>query len=425
MSHNAETLQTPVGHITVNPPGKARNVTVWTRYWPKWPIVVWLILITILIGIFSGKSADEIISLFNRGWGYAIGEFALILIPSFVLAAALSRQQISVPEVLSVGLSPAMGAGMICPDTAYAALSPMNKQRKLSLAFSAYAGFKLLFPAGPLIIATSLGVTDGKLLALCILIFLPVWAASLLYARAIEARISTEETSIPVESHTESTVRLNTGKGRSKVLSLVQLWPLALLAVLLAAGIFFDFSFNSWIDFATNPKGALLIAAAIALSTVSQRERSACIESGIRQAASLLLIIGAASAFSAFLTDIIPVTMLMGISKGNFILLTLFSLAAMFKLLQGSSMATFAAVGPVAAPIVANSGVSPTLAVIAICLGSFVAILPNDSFYWLVRNNALTHRSQIKAIVILGVGSVLQAIVGFAALLGISMMSLA
>ena len=146
-----------------------QNATVWTRHWPLWPIVVWLILIALLIGILSGKSADEIISLFNRGWGYAIGEFALILIPSFVLAAALGRQQIGVPESLSVGLSPVVGAGMVCPDTAYAALSPMNSRHKLSLAFSAYAGFKLLFPAGPLIIATSLGVTDGKLLALCIL----------------------------------------------------------------------------------------------------------------------------------------------------------------------------------------------------------------------------------------------------------------
>jgi len=66
--------------------------------------------------------------------GYAIGEFALILIPSFVLAAALGRQQIGVPETLSVGLSPAMGAGMVCPDTAYAAVSPMNSRHKLSLA---------------------------------------------------------------------------------------------------------------------------------------------------------------------------------------------------------------------------------------------------------------------------------------------------
>ncbi|OOV36421.1 hypothetical protein BV53_00755 [Candidatus Synechococcus spongiarum LMB bulk15N] len=106
-------------------------------------------------------------------------------------------------------------------------------------------------------------------------------------------------------------------------------------------------------------------------------------------------------------------------------LLALFMLTAMFKLLQGSSMATFAAIGPVAAPIVATSGISPILAVLAICLGSFVAILPNDSFYWLVRNSALAHHSQIKAIIILGVGSVLQAIVGFAVLLEISIINLA
>ena len=76
-------------------------------------------------------------------------------------------------------------------------------------------------------------------------------------------------------------------------------------------------------------------------------------------------------------------------------------------------MATFAAVAPVAAPIVLASGVDPVAAVFAICLGSFIAILPNDSFYWLVRGDALEGEPrEARAIWILTGGAVVQAIVG-------------
>ena len=83
-------------------------------------------------------------------------------------------------------------------------------------------------------------------------------------------------------------------------------------------------------------------------------------------------------------------------------------------------MATFAAVAPVAAPIVVASGAEPIAAVFAICLGSFIAILPNDSYYWLVRRDALEHEtSEARAIRILTGGAVLQACVGLALLLAV------
>lgn len=79
-------------------------------------------------------------------------------------------------------------------------------------------------------------------------------------------------------------------------------------------------------------------------------------------------------------------------------------------------MSTFAAVGPFAMPIVTASEVSPILAVISICLGSFVAILPNDSYYWLVRQDALPNESDVKATAILASGSVLLAASGMVVL---------
>lgn len=135
-------------------------------------------------------------------------------------------------------------------------------------------------------------------------------------------------------------------------------------------------------------------------------------------AVSPLLIIGAASAFAGFLTLVAPFETMFTAQQGAAALVVLFLLSAGFKILQGSSMSVFAAVGPIALPIVAASQLPPALAVIALCLGSFIAILPNDSFYWLIRKSALAAESEWNATKILAAGSTLQAVTGFAVLMG-------
>ena len=141
---------------------------------PDLPFVAWMVLATLALGLAGGMEADALIGTFNSGFGRALGEFALILLPSFALAAALTRTDAAsggAGAARTAALaSPVAGAGMICPDTAYAALAPAAGHRKLDVAFGAYAGFKLLYPAGPLIVATGLGTValaeEGATLAL-------------------------------------------------------------------------------------------------------------------------------------------------------------------------------------------------------------------------------------------------------------------
>jgi hypothetical protein len=71
----------------------------------------------------------------------------------------------------------------------------------------------------------------------------------------------------------------------------------------------------------------------------------------------------------------------------------------------------------VAAPLVAAVDVPPAAAVLAICSGSFVAILPNDSFYWLVRKDALGQASEARAMATLSLGAIIQALTGLAVIL--------
>lgn len=61
--------------------------------------------------------------------------------------------------------------------------------------------------------------------------------------------------------------------------------------------------------------------------------------------------------------------------------------------------------------------IDPACAVAAICLGSFVAILPNDSYYWLIREDALSGTGERRAVFILAGGAVLQALSGLFLLL--------
>ncbi len=94
-----------------------------SSYLPDMPLVIWMVLITVGFGLVSGMSAQTLIGTFNTGFGQALGEFALILLPSFVLSAAMAHHQSAPVKGLAMIISPIAGAGMICPDTAYAALS--------------------------------------------------------------------------------------------------------------------------------------------------------------------------------------------------------------------------------------------------------------------------------------------------------------
>ena len=381
------------------------------RYVPDLPLVVWMFLLTLVLGLASGLGAGEVIATFNLAFGRALGEFALILLPSLTLAAALSRQNVACETAGRTAflVSPAAGAGMICPDTAYAALAPAAGRYKLDVAFGAYAGFKLLYPAGPLIVAVGLGMTNttkmepGFLLLYGALLALPVWGAGVAWARLAAGAVTVVH-------------KMGPKKHDGRLLSAYA--PFLVMAALLTLGGVIGQTEFGVLDFLLLPKGALIIAAIMALQQTPADARRDCLDSAVKRTGSLLLVIGAASAFGAVLTGLVPLYRLVPPGSGILTLIGLFSLTVLFKLAKGSSMATFAAVAPAAAPIVTASGVDPVAAVFSICLGSFVAILPNDSYYWLVRRDALEfEKNEAYVIRILSGGAVAQALAGMALLL--------
>lgn len=369
------------------------------------PQPVWLILLALVIGLADGLTAPTLIKTFGAGYGRALGDFALILIPSFLLAACLAERAISGAPKLASSIAPITAAGMICPDTAYAALSSIARERKLSVAFGSHIGYRLLFPAGPLIVATGLGFDGTGLFVIGLALLIPTWFAGEIWAqyrseRHLVGGMAPQGAALTVSTET-----------------MQALLPLGVLAGLLVLGGLTKGVGLPLLDFVTRPKGALLVAAAVAVIGTRADRRRACLDSAMQRSAGLLLIVGAASAFGLMLTRALPIeTLAHGGSSGITILLTLFAVTAVIKVTHGSSTVTLATATSVLAPLVGSAGVAPVAAVFAICLGSLV-IVPTDSFYWLVRSDALANHSEKSAIASLGGGALLQATVGMTTLL--------
>lgn len=363
------------------------------------PQPVWLILFALALGMIDGQHAPDLIKAFGKGFGRSLGDFALILIPSFILAACLSRQSLRGAPGIASAVAPVTAAAMICPDTSYAALASVAQGRKLSVAFGSYAGYRLLFPAGPLIVATGLGIDASSLFSLGLLLLIPVWLVGEVWSHYRRAPLT-------------AAVDHASGALLSREMARA-MFPLLLLGCLLLVGGLAAVSTVPVLEFVTRPKGALLIAAAVAMIGIEAEHWKECFDSAIARSASLLLVIGAASAFGSMLTQTLPIQEMIPWSASGFgILAVLFVVSMGFKMVYGSSTATLATVTPVLAPLVHAGGVSGTAAVLAICLGSFL-ILPTDSFYWLVRSDALVRESESSAIATLAGGAFLQAATGF------------
>ena len=379
------------------------------------PMSLWLIIVALLIGLAGGLNYTELMRTFSASYGKALGDLTLILLPSFLLAACLSRQPLNGASTLAAVVAPVTAAGMACPDTGYATLSSIAANRKLSVAFGGFAGFRLLFPAGPLIVATSLGFDGHALFLYGLALLIPVWIAGEAWAR--------HQTRIAIEAKGSPAPRPHSA-GFLSWSDVQALAPLIVLGCLLVLGGCFNFTGYPLLDFISRPKGALFVAAALALVSTEPASRRECIDIAMRRTGWLLIVCGAASAFGGMISHFISLEKLFpATTSAAAVLFALFVLTMVIKIIYGSSMATFATAGILLGPIVHASTLSPVAAVFAICLGSFV-ILPTDSYYWLVRSDALADRSERSAIITMMGGASLQGLVGFAILLAMYAMGL-
>ncbi|MBT5264651.1 MAG: hypothetical protein HOL85_07465, partial [Rhodospirillaceae bacterium] len=270
------------------------------------PLPVLLVLLAVGLGLATGLDADQVLTTFRTGFGRALGDFALILLPSFLIAANMSLRALpSIGGWVRV-ISPFSAAGMICHVTAYAALSPIAGRHRLSMSMAAYAGFMLLVPAGPLIVGAALGVDDPGLLLVGLMLLPPVWLAGEIWLRLA----TKNETLTPSDAIGASDSPAPAGEWRA-------FSPFAVLAGLLVTGWTLDLAAWPVLDFFTRPKGALLVAAVWSYFDTPVEHRREGLESSIRRTSGLLIVVGAASAVGAIATAVVPIDHLLPDASGQ------------------------------------------------------------------------------------------------------------
>jgi gluconate:H+ symporter, GntP family len=379
------------------------------------PFPVALLVLTLALGLASGMDDGRLTAALNKGFGLNIGYFAVLLFSSFLLAEAISIGKGFSLGRLGPAIAPFAGAGMVCCDTAYATLTPMAGKYKRYVAAGAYSGFKLLIPAGPLLIGSSLKAETGALS----FVLLGLGLAAITTLAGIACLRLADAAHPALRSDQESAIRGEGGIWRS-------ILPFAVMIILLIAGFAFDLTAMPALKFICAPIGALVASAVAAFALVSPDRRGAACEAALKRTASLVFVIGSATSLGTMLGVMLPIDALassFASAKGSLALCGIsFAVAALFKVINGSSMATFATVPPLVAPLLAASSIDPRLATYALCLGSFVAILPNDSFFWITQP-PISAKPGSKPDFSLTWVSIVQACAGLAALAGYALLA--
>lgn len=379
------------------------------------PLSVGMILLSVVVALAVGMDDTKFIAVFNEGYGLNMGYFAIILLCSFFLAAAVSKGEAFSLGRFSVVVSPFTGAAMVCPDTSYAALSPIARDFRLHIAVGSYAGFKLLVPAGPLIIGVALSVDVGKpaFILLGVALMIPTVISGLL------CLLFMTKPNL-IKSSCNATTQPNISPRLMSLQLIRRLFPLLCLVILLLIGFVLDLTSKPILKFFTSPLGALVATSFLTYRVIPPEMRRECLDSTMRRAAPLLLVIGSAAALGVIIAKAFSLGNLLTFfheENSNMVLVViLFGVAALFKIINGSSLATFAAVPPILSPVIADSLIDPNIAVYAICLGSFIAVLPNDSYFWLTQVNETAASDQSKIDFTFTKISVAQGLVGLACL---------
>ncbi|SQI46240.1 Gnt-I system [Serratia plymuthica] len=146
-------------------------------------------------------------------------------------------------------------------------------------------------------------------------------------------------------------------------------------------------------EFFGDPVMATLIAVLIAIFTFglnrgrTMDEVMGTITDSIKIIAMMLLIIGGGGAFKQVLVDSGVEKYIAGLMEGSNVspILMAWSIAAALRLALGSATVAAITAGGIVAPLIATTGVSPELMVIAVGSGSVIFSHVNDPGFWLFK----------------------------------------
>ena len=373
-----------------------------------------LVLVALAVGLMQGMPLDKVIVSIKNGVGGTLGSLALIMGFGAMLGKMLAdcggAQRIATTLIDKFGKKHIQWAVVLTGFTVgFALFYEVGFVLMLPLVFTiaASARIPLLYVGVPM--AAALSVTHG---------FLTVILAGPVFARFLKGI----DKPIPEGLHNPKTFTEEEmpGFGVSVWTSLVPVILMAMRAVaemVLPKG----HAFLPVAEFFGDPVMATLIAVLIALFTFglnrgrSMEQINDTLTSSIKIIAMMLLIIGGGGAFKQVLVDSGMDKYIASIMHESNMspLFMAWSIAAVLRIALGSATVAAITAGGIAAPLIATTGVSPELMVIAVGSGSVIFSHVNDPGFWLFKEYFnLTIGETIKS------WSVLETIISVCGLVG-------
>ncbi|MCQ3782721.1 gluconate transporter [Salmonella enterica subsp. enterica serovar Indiana] len=358
-----------------------------------------LVLVALAVGLMQGMPLDKVIGSIKAGVGGTLGSLALIMGFGAMLGKMLAdcggAQRIATTLIAKFGKKYIQWAVVLTGFTVgFALFYEVGFVLMLPLVFTiaAAANIPLLYVGVPM--AAALSVTHGFLPphpgpTAIATIFHADMGKTLLFGTILA--IPTVILAGPVYAKTFTEEEMP-GFGVSVWTSLVPVILMAMRAVaemILPKG----HAFLPVAEFLGDPVMATLIAVLIAMFTFGlNRGRSMdqindTLVSSIKIIAMMLLIIGGGGAFKQVLVDSGVDKYIASMMHETNVspLLMAWSIAAVLRIALGSATVAAITAGGIAAPLIATTGVSPELMVIAVGSGSVIFSHVNDPGFWLFK----------------------------------------
>lgn len=246
---------------------------------------------------------------------------------------------------------------------------------------------------GPTAIAVIYGADIGKTLlyGLCVAVPVTVICGPLFYKLVQKLQINP---SIPEHMHEKKEFK-EEDMPSFPLSMFTALIPVVLMAAASIAKMNLEPSTDIYtaIEFVGNPDMALLIAVFVAIFTFglhrgkNMKETMKSIESSVATIAMILLIVGGGGAFKQVLLDGGMGAYIVSLVGGLDIspLFLAWAIAALMRIAVGSATVAALTSGGVIAPIIATTGASPELLVLATSCGSMFGGPPNDVAFWMFK----------------------------------------
>lgn len=375
-----------------------------------------LILVALAVGIMQGMPVNKVIGSIKNGVGSTLGSLALIMGFGAMLGKLLAdcggAQRIATTLInkfgqrwiqwavvltgFTVGFALFYEVGfvlmlpLVLTIAATARVPLLYVGVPMAAALSVTHGFLPPHP-GPTAIATLFHADMGKTLLYGTLLGIPtVILAGPVYTRFLKSI----DKPIPegLYNSKKFTEEEMPGFGVSVGTALVPVILMALRAIaemILPKG----HPFLAYAEFFGDPIMATLIAVLIAIFTFGlNRGRTMdqvtdTLVDSIKIIAMMLLIIGGGGAFKQVLVDSGLDKYIAGLMEGSNVspLLMAWSIAAALRIALGSATVAAITAGGIVAPLIASSGASPELMVIAVGSGSVIFSHVNDPGFWLFK----------------------------------------